>query len=299
MEKSFFSVENTNVWYPEATQDLADGEALHCAFYKDGQIDKPLAWRYNPTSKVVDLVVEEIKRLLEKKTGSIKILDYGSGTGFLIIEMLKRLEEMELLSQINHLEIDFEVFLLDIPCSWFAKGYHLLKKYNFAKFYSILDSQTKQFLPLVDVIDEQKVNIIVSSGVLHLIKTRALSKLFDSFSNVLEDGGKLFWDSPDVGIASKNSILFHNPYREMRTIALDIIEKNKPIKDILSLLSEDERHNYEKFEEQLNEEISSLNEERRTKALMFAEKTSSTHTTRCRVVRNLLGKISVKRLYFF
>ena len=100
-------------WKPVnlSSDKLLDGQIYHESLYFNGDDLKPRKWHRDATKPLIDLAINEIKN------GDI-ILDYGSGTGGSAIELVKRLDSLDL---------DFKLILVDPLESWFSNAYKLLK----------------------------------------------------------------------------------------------------------------------------------------------------------------------------
>jgi hypothetical protein len=136
------SVQRDGGWQPDGSENLADGEALHRLLYHDGDLRRPKGWCANATAILVRKALIRIEECLDQvraglRTPEITIMDYGTGTGFAVIELLKACKDRGLLRQLDKCGVKFEINMLDIPSGWFAKGYELLKECRYVRFASI------------------------------------------------------------------------------------------------------------------------------------------------------------------
>jgi hypothetical protein len=243
-------------WKPSDTQGIEDGEALHRLLYDAGDINKPKRWCAASTGLLIMSVLRLLNALFDqiqsgKRPPRISIVDYGTGTGLATIEVLRACNETGLIRRLEVCEIDFKIHLLDIPSSWYAKGYQLLKDCPYVSFHSIKSPQTGKFLSMTEILGGTEVDIIIASMVFHLIPQHAIPKLFKGFSEVLNEGGALIWNSPDIGPSNHDSVLFHEPNRCLRKRLLELVECPERIDEILSRLSPVELEEYQSLKARL------------------------------------------------
>lgn len=206
-----------DAWTPPAGTDLEDGRALHEILFTDGDIRHPSDWCSAATGFVVAGALEAIDRRLERaqRGDTIRVLDYGAGTGTATIELLKACRERGLEKRLARSAVALEVHLVDLPSSWFALGYELLRDCAWTRFHS-LRGRAGGFRPLRDLVGEELIDVAMANMVFHLIPARALPAAADGLAGVLAPGGVLGWSAPDLGPASEGSILLHDPNRALR-----------------------------------------------------------------------------------
>jgi len=226
-------------WTPSHLENLEDGDSLHHYLYGNSGLASPREWCRESSDLLLDKVVLDLQdrlqeRLVTKKP--IHIVDFGSGTGFAVIELIKKLESINFFKKCFENHIKVNVFLLDFPHSWFAKGYQLLHNYPFIKFYSLKDLQTGKILSLKDLFIEQSIDILIASMVFHLLPLKTLSEIIQDFAFVLKRNGLLLWNSPDIAPALPGSELLHDPNRILRKMVLNLL-KNELQHSITSKIS--------------------------------------------------------------
>ncbi len=229
-------------WIPSHLENLEDGDALHHFLY--GEFATPREWCRKITDFLLDKAVLDLQnrlqeRLITKKP--IHIVDFGSGTGFAVIELIKKLELIGFFKICLENNIKINLFLLDFPHSWFAKGYQLLHSYPFIKFYSLKDLQTGKIHSLKDLFIEQSIDLLIASMVFHLLPLKTLSDIIQDFDFVLKKGGLLLWNSPDIGPALPGSELLHDPNRKLRTMVLNLLKNELEHSTISKIRSIDEK----------------------------------------------------------
>jgi SAM-dependent methyltransferase len=205
-----------DTWQPDPDVDLEDGTALHRILFREGDIRFPSAWGSMPTGFVVARTLAAIEVRLETiGTGeTIRILDYGAGTGTATIELLKACRERRIDRRLAELGATLEVHLLDIPSSWFAQGYALLHECAWTRFHSLRGPDG--FRPLTEVLGGDRFDAAMANMVFHLIPPRALGKTMTELASVLLPGGRLLWSAPDLGPAGPSAVLLHDPNRALR-----------------------------------------------------------------------------------
>lgn len=246
-------------WQPDGSEDLADGEALHLAFYEGGNVERPRTWRAAPTTRLIDLVLADVGRRLEairagRHPPSITVLDYGTGTGFSVIELLKRWKAEGWEAELRRLGVAFTLLLSDVPTGWYAKAYGMLGSREFVRFHSLTDPTTGRFVPLPRMVPAESVDIAIASGVLHLIPLRSFSQFAEGLRDVLRPKGSFFWDSPDLGPAPEDSILFHDPFRATRQIVLRALANEHDLSETIARLGRSAREEYGDVAQRLADE---------------------------------------------
>lgn len=204
-------------WTPPADADLADGEALHRLVYADGDPRHPASWCAPATnalvSRAMDILEARLERLAEGET--LRVADYGTGTGLAALELLKACRERGFEARLAARGASLELLCLDIPGGWFAKGHDLLKDCGWTRFYALTDAAGR-FRPLAQVIGGRRMDVIVSSMVFHLIRRPALDRALAELAGALAPGGVLLWNAPDIGPAGPGTLLFHDANRMLR-----------------------------------------------------------------------------------
>jgi hypothetical protein len=146
---------------------------------------------------------------------AIRVLDYATGSGLAAIELLKAARERRLEERLERRGVTLELHLADLPSNWFAQGYELLRACAWTRFHS-LRGPDGRFRPLLEVTGGRRMDAIVASMVFHLIPPRALDRVAADLASTLAPGGRLLWNSPDLGPPGRYAILFHDPNRALR-----------------------------------------------------------------------------------
>jgi SAM-dependent methyltransferase len=210
-------------WQPDTGVELEDGEALHRILFRDGDIRYPATWGSAATGFVVAGALAAIEaRLAEAGDGAtINILDYGAGTGTATIELLKACRYAGLEQQLAERGARLEVHLVDLPSPWYARGHELLRGCAWTRFHSLRGADGG-FRPLTEVLNGVIVDVAMANMVFHLIPKRALERSLDGLADVLVPSGNLLWSAPDLGPASRGSVLLHDPNRAFRERWLEL-----------------------------------------------------------------------------
>jgi SAM-dependent methyltransferase len=206
-----------DTWRPDPGADLLDGEGLHRLLYDDGDLRHPRGWSAAPTSLMITQAMEELEALLSRRARGdvLRVLDYGTGTGLAATELLKACHERGFDARLQRAGVALEVHLVDIPGSWFARGYEILSGCSWTRFHSMIGADGR-FRPLGEVTGGLQMDVILSSMVFHLIKPRAFERVVDGLGELSKPGGRLLWSTPDVGPAGPFAVLFHDPNRALR-----------------------------------------------------------------------------------
>jgi SAM-dependent methyltransferase len=206
-----------DTWRPEPGADRADGRALHDLLYERGDLRHPRLWSSASTSLLVTQAMEVLEERLERlPAGSVlRVLDYGTGTALAAIELLKACRETGLEGRLERARVSLELHLADIPSSWFAYGYDVVRECSWTRCHSLVGDDGR-FRPLIDVTGGQRMDVVMSSMVFHLIPPRALRRVASGLADVTAPGGRLLWNAPDLGTAGPYAVLFHDPNRALR-----------------------------------------------------------------------------------
>ena len=235
-------------WRPDGSENLADGEALHRLLYADGDLDRPQAWCANPTALLLHHALAAIEARIDRiRAGThareVHIMDYGTGTGLAVIELLKVLRDRGTLWALETLGATLTIHMLDIPSGWFAKGHALLKDCGYVRFASIR-APDGAFLSPASLLDGKRMDLTIASMVFHLVPPPALGRMADGLADVMAEDGVLLWNSPDLGPAPRDAALFHEPNRALRRRLLEILDDPSRLGPILNRLTADERAQY-------------------------------------------------------
>ena len=204
-------------WRPDPGLESEDGEALHRLLFAAGDLAHPRLWCAPATGYVVAGALEQIEeRIAGGDAGeTVRVLDYGAGTGLAAIELLKACRERGIDRLLAEREMELELHLADLPSSWFARGYELLRDCSWTRFHS-LRADDGSFRPLRELTDGERMDAVMANMVFHLIPPAALRELAAELASVIEPSGRLVWSSPDLGPAGPYAVLFHDPNRLLR-----------------------------------------------------------------------------------
>ncbi|MDQ1645328.1 MAG: hypothetical protein QOJ50_1512, partial [Cryptosporangiaceae bacterium] len=182
-----------------------------------GDIRRPRPWCADPAGWIVARALDAIECRLNTATGgeTIRVLDYGAGTGFGAIEVLKAISERGITDRLAASDVSLELHLVDLPTEWFAQSARLLGAHPWVHFHD-LRSGGGGFRALPEVMSGRPVDVIIANMVFHLIPAKAMTRVAGSMAAVLRPGGSLLWNSPDVGPAGRAAVLFHDANRAVR-----------------------------------------------------------------------------------
>ena len=229
-EQSSLTADRSQQWRPAPDASPEDGDHLHSLLYTKGALDHPRPWCHAATGLLLRPILKQLAYLMDQiEAGThprreIHLIDYGAGTGMATIELLRACQDNGFLHQCDTLGVRFRISLLDIPSNWFARAYSLLHNCPYVEFHSIRDAESGRFLPLTQVLGGEQADIVMASMVFHLIPPAPLRLTFENLASVLTPSGLLAWNSPDIGPAGKDSILFHDANRELRRRFLEYLE---------------------------------------------------------------------------
>jgi SAM-dependent methyltransferase len=213
-----------DTWRPDPGTDLEDGRALHELLFVGGDLRYPRLWCTAPTGFVVAGALEAIEaRLASAREGdAIRVLDYGAGTGTAAIELLKACRERGIERRLGRRGATLELHLVDLPSSWFAQGFALLKGCAWTRFHS-LRAADGSFRPLLEVTGGRAMDAVMANMVFHLIPPRALGRAAADLARVVTPGGRLLWSAPDLAPPGSYAVLLHDPNRALRERWLELL----------------------------------------------------------------------------
>ncbi len=290
-------------WQPAPDGDLQDGEALHRLLYEGGDLRRPRGWCGYPTGVLVGMALDGLARRVDeiengRRPRRVAVMDYGSGTGLLAIELLKGCRERGLLARMERLGVTFELWLLDIPSGWFAKGHALLRECRYTRFVALTD-RTGGFRPLDHVMAAASVDLAMASMVLHLVPPRALPTVFEGIARVVKPDGRFIWNAPDLGPPLPASVPFHEPNRRLRRRALQMLGDPAGLGPLLAALPAPERREFEGLTAAVAGAVGRLSPEDRRRAEREADRQILPHPTSTALVERGLrtffeGGVSMK-----
>jgi len=204
-------------WQPRQGVDRRDGRALHELLYERGDLRHPRLWSSAATSLLVTQAMAVLEsRLEDLPAGAVlRVLDYGTGTALAAIELLKAIRETGLEQRLARAGVTLELHLADIPSSWFAYGYDVVRDCSWTRCHSLVGDDGR-FRPLLEVTGGVRMDVVMSSMVFHLIPPKAVRRVAEGLAGVTAPGGRLLWNAPDLGVAGPYAVLFHDPNRALR-----------------------------------------------------------------------------------
>jgi SAM-dependent methyltransferase len=222
-------------WKPDPGTDLDDGRALHELLFAGGDLAYPRPWCGPATGFVVGGALEVIEQRLSSASEGdvIRVLDYGCGSGLAAIELLKSSRNRDFEARLAERGATLEIHLADLPSSWFAQGYELLKDCSWTRFHSLRGSDGG-FAPLLEVTGGLTMDAVMANMVFHLIPPAALEQVAGELASVLVPGGRLLWSAPDLGPPSRYASLFHDPNRALRKRWLDLLDAESAATSVAS-----------------------------------------------------------------
>ncbi|MBW3652405.1 MAG: class I SAM-dependent methyltransferase [Actinobacteria bacterium] len=220
-------VARQDTWQPRQGVDRRDGRALHELLYERGDLRHPRLWSSAATSLLVTQAIEVLEqRLADLPAGSVlRVLDYGTGTGLAAIELLKATRETGLEQRLARAGATLELHLADIPSSWFAYGYDVVRDCSWTRCHSLVGDDGR-FRPLLEVTGGVRMDVVMSSMVFHLIPPKAVRRVAEGLADVTAPGGRLLWNAPDLGVAGPYAVLFHDPNRALRAHWKALLERD-------------------------------------------------------------------------
>jgi SAM-dependent methyltransferase len=218
-----------DTWRPDPGTDLRDGRALHELLYEGGDLRHPRPWCAPATRLLVARAMGELEEQIARvRPGeTIRVLDYGTGTGLAAIELLKLCRRRDVERRVREAGARIELHLVDVPTSWFAQGYELLRGCSWTRFHALVDAGGR-FRALPEVLGERPVDLVMASMVFHLIPARALARVASGLAEVMTPDGRLLWNAPDVGPPQPRTILFHDPNRTLRARWKELVRGRRP-----------------------------------------------------------------------
>ncbi|WP_153532853.1 class I SAM-dependent methyltransferase [Actinomadura macrotermitis] len=221
--------ERRDTWQPEPGTDLADGRKLHDLLFTGGDLTRPRGWCAGATGIVVRHVLEAVEsRIGQVRPGdAVRVLDYGAGTGLASIELIKACAERDVPGRLAERGASLELHLVDIPGSWFAQGFALLRDLSWTRFHALRGADGR-FRPLLDVTAGRQVDAVLANMVFHLLDDKAMRKAVPSIAGVLRPGGVLAFSAPDLAAPAADSLLFHDANRLMRRYWLAALDDERP-----------------------------------------------------------------------
>ncbi|MWA04976.1 methyltransferase domain-containing protein [Actinomadura sp. LD22] len=222
--------ERHDTWRPGPEDDLADGAGLHRLLFTDGDLTRPRTWCAGATGIVVHQVLEAVEARIERvRPGdAVRVLDYGAGTGFASIELLKACLERNVVRRLAERGATFELHLVDIPGGWFAQGYELLRHVPWTRFHALRGPGGGGFRPLREVMAGRRVDAVLANMVFHLLPDKAMRRAAASIAGVLRPGGLLAFSAPDLAGRHADSVLFHDVNRLVRRYWLAALDTADP-----------------------------------------------------------------------
>jgi SAM-dependent methyltransferase len=179
------------------------------------------------------IVVSSVLDAIEARTAQVgpgdvvRVVDYGAGSGFASIELVKACEESNVVQRLARRGASFELHLVDIPSGWFAQGYELLHRVPWTRFHALREPGGP-FRPLLEITGGEPVDAVLANMVFHLLTAKAMRQAARSMADVLRLGGLLAFSAPDLAAAQPDSLLFHDPNRLMRRLWLAALDDADP-----------------------------------------------------------------------
>ena len=201
---------------PAAAPD-DDGRALHELLYADGDLRRPRPWCADPTGWIVTRAVRALEARLEAAGpgATLRVLDYGCGTGLATVELLKALTERRFADRLAVRHAALELHLLDLPSDWYDFGKRLLGSHPWVRTHD-LRGPDGRFTEPISALGGEPADLAIASMVFHLIPAKALPRAGAGLAAALAPGAPLLWNAPDIGPAGPDAVHFHDPNRLTR-----------------------------------------------------------------------------------
>jgi SAM-dependent methyltransferase len=217
-----------DTWQPEPGTDLTDGRSLHQLLFTDGDLSYPRSWCSGATGIVIHDVLEAIETRIEcaGRGDVVRVVDYGAGTGLAAIELSKACAAHNVAQRLAARSAAFELHVVDIPTSWFAQGFELLREVPWTRFHAL--QANGRFRPLLEITDGEQADAVMANMVFHLLTASAMRHAAVSIADVLRPGGLLTFSAPDLGPTAPDTALFHDSNRLLRQHWLAALDAPDP-----------------------------------------------------------------------
>jgi len=254
--------------------DNEDGEAMHLFVYTDGDLTRPARWCAPALGATVEAALTEIAaRLHGKRAGeTLRVVEYGTKTGFASIELIKGLYESGMFVRMQRQSVDFRLELADFPSPWYDQARTLLGDMPFVHFHSLRDPSGGRILTLADLFSAGAADLVMATLTMHLVPPRALRRVAEGFAHALPVEGVLLWVSPDIAPAPGEAAVFHTPNRRLRELLLRALDQPSSLDDILERVPEGGRERYRDIPGRLREVAARLAPDARDAAAARAER---------------------------
>lgn len=256
-------------WAPVGDEDHEDGNALHHLLYRDGDLSRPMRWCCYSTGLLVAEIIAVIEQRWDQirsgRTSSrrITVVDYGAGTGFATLELIRALEEKGFPAQFAEAGVEFSLCVCDFPSGWFAKAFELMRACDFVSFFSLKNVDSGGIRLVSELFEPESVDLVFASMVFHLIPPSAFSPLAGSFDRILRPGGVVLWNTPDTVPALSNSDVIHHGNRLLRQRLLELLQNREKWESLIDTIPRSARVDMAKLADRVVDEYDRLSAEQR------------------------------------
>ncbi|MBI2655777.1 3-oxoacyl-[acyl-carrier-protein] reductase [Candidatus Woesearchaeota archaeon] len=160
---------------------------------------------------ILDELVKIISPKIRKKD---IVVDYGAGTGVSALRLLE------------HLKVDFDLWLVDNSAAWLGKAYEVLSGNPNVKCF-LLEKTAHGYSALAETVGKGVADHVISANTFHLVPD--IDETFRGIADALKENGTFAFQSGNITRASrpKGALMVDDSVRRVHELSLDIV-RNDP-----------------------------------------------------------------------